>query len=124
MLHNPAYAGTYVFGRRRSHHNVEPDGTIRSRTTMLPREDWGVVIHDHHPGYITWEQFLANEQRLAANRTHDRARPPREGSALLQGSCGCSRCGPSTPLTPSPAMTAATEAPTAPTAPAPPAAAA
>jgi DNA invertase Pin-like site-specific DNA recombinase len=93
VLRNPAYAGTYVFGRRRSRRHVEPDGTIRSRTTMLPREDWGVVIHDHHPGYITWERFLANEQRLAANRTHDGARPPREGSALLQGIVRCGCCG-------------------------------
>ncbi|MCA1677713.1 MAG: recombinase family protein [Actinobacteria bacterium] len=93
VLRNPAYAGTYVFGRRRSRRHVEPDGTIRSRTTMLPREEWGVVIQDHHPGYISWEQFLANEQRLQANRTHDGARPPREGSALLQGIVRCGCCG-------------------------------
>jgi DNA invertase Pin-like site-specific DNA recombinase len=91
VLRNPAYAGAYVFGRRRSRRHVEPDGTIRAKTTMLPREQWGVVIHDHHPGYITWEQFLRNEQRLEANRTYAGARPAREGSALLQGivRCGC-----------------------------------
>jgi excisionase family DNA binding protein len=93
VLRNPAYAGTYVFGRRRSRRHVEPDGTIRARTTMLPREQWGVVIHDHHPGYISWEQFLANEQGLASNRTHDGARPPREGSAVLQGIVRCGGCG-------------------------------
>ena len=76
MLRNPAYAGAYVFGRRRSRRRVDPDGTIHAKTTMLPREQWGVVIHDHHPGYISWEQFLRNEQRLAANRTQ-RRRPPR-----------------------------------------------
>ena len=93
VLRNPVYAGAYVFGRRRSRRHVEPDGTIRSRTTLLPREDWGVVIHDHHPGYITWEQFLRNEQRLQANRTYDGARPAREGSALLQGIVRCGCCG-------------------------------
>ena len=93
VLRNPAYAGAYVFGRRRSRRHVEPDGTIRARTTMLPREQWGVVIHDHHPGYITWEQFLRIEQRLAANRTHDGARPAREGRALLQGIVRCGNCG-------------------------------
>ena len=60
---------------------------------MLPREQWGVVIHDHHPGYISWEQFLRNEQRLAANNTSNGARPPREGSALLQGIVRCGGCG-------------------------------
>ena len=93
VLRNPAYAGAYVFGRRRSRRHVEPDGAIRSRTTLLPREQWGVVIQDHHPGYITWEQFLRNEQRLQANRTYQGARPVREGSALLQGIVRCGCCG-------------------------------
>src|SRR3954464_14123735 len=56
VLRNPAYAGAYVFGRRRRRRHVEADGTIRATTTMLPRQDWGVVIRDHHPGYISWEQ--------------------------------------------------------------------
>lgn len=93
VLRNPAYAGAYVFGRRRSRRHVDSDGTIRSKTTMLPREEWGVVINDHHPGYITWEQFLRNGERLDANRTYSRARPVREGSALLQGIVRCGCCG-------------------------------
>ena len=93
VLRNPAYAGAYVFGRRSSRRRVDPDGTIHARTTLLPREQWGVVIYDHHPGYISWEQYLRIEQRLAANRTHDGARPAREGSALLQGIVRCGGCG-------------------------------
>jgi excisionase family DNA binding protein len=93
VLRNPAYAGAYVFGRRRSRRRVDPDGTIRAKTTLLPRDQWGVVIYDHHPAYISWEQFLANEQRLAANNTHDGARPARKGSALLQGIVRCGGCG-------------------------------
>jgi excisionase family DNA binding protein len=93
VLQNPAYAGVYVFGRRRVHRQVEPDGTVRSRVRLLAREQWGIVIHDHHPGYITWEQYLANEQRLKSNRTFQGARPVREGSALLQGIVRCGSCG-------------------------------
>ncbi len=93
VLQNPCYAGAYVFGRRKSRRGVEPDGTIRKRTTILPREQWGIVIHDHHPGYITWEQYLANEQRLKSNRTFQGARPVREGRALLQGIVRCGSCG-------------------------------
>jgi DNA invertase Pin-like site-specific DNA recombinase len=93
VLRNPAYAGAYVFGRRRSRRRVDPDGTIHAKTTILPREQWGVVIYDHHPAYISWEQFLGNEQRLAANNTSNGARPPREGSALLQGIVRCGGCG-------------------------------
>ena len=93
VLRNPSYAGAYVFGRRRSRRQVRPDGTIRATTRLLPRAEWGVVICDHHPEYITWEQYLRNEQRLAGNRTHDGARPAREGSALLQGIVRCGACG-------------------------------
>jgi DNA invertase Pin-like site-specific DNA recombinase len=93
VLRNPAYAGVYVFGRRSSRRRVDPDGTIHAKTTLLAREQWGVVIHDHHPAYISWDQYLRIEQRLAANRTHDGARPAREGSALLQGIVRCGGCG-------------------------------
>lgn len=93
LLSNPAYTGAYVFGRFRSRRGVDPDGTIRTRTTEVAREEWSVVIHDHHPAYIGWEAFLANERRLAANHTRSGARPPREGAALLQGMVACGCCG-------------------------------
>jgi DNA invertase Pin-like site-specific DNA recombinase len=93
ILRNPAYAGAYVFGRRRSRQVVDPDGLVRSSVTELPRDQWEVLIPDHHQGYITWEAYLANEAKLAANRTNAGARPPREGSALCQGIVFCGACG-------------------------------
>jgi DNA invertase Pin-like site-specific DNA recombinase len=93
MLANPAYAGTYVFGRYRSRRMVEPDGTVRTKITELARQDWPVVIHGHHPGYISWDDYLANHTRLAANLTNAGARPAREGHALCQGIIGCGSCG-------------------------------
>ena len=59
----------------------------------LPRSEWTVVIPDHHPGYISWEEFLENEQRLSANRPRAGQRPPREGKALCQGIVRCVGCG-------------------------------
>ena len=93
ILRNPAYAGAYVFGRRRSRQVVDPDGLVRSSVTELPRDQWEVLIPGHHPGYITWEAYLANEAKLAANRTNAGARPPREGRALCQGIVFCGACG-------------------------------
>ena len=93
ILSNPCYAGAYVFGRHRSRRAVKPDGTIVTRTVALPRSEWPVLINDHHPGFITWEQFLANEQRLAANHTAGGERPAREGQALCQGIVRCGSCG-------------------------------
>lgn len=93
ILANPTYAGTYVFGRYHSRRVVEPDGTVHTKTVELPREEWPVVIHDHHPGYITWDDYLANGARLAANLTNAGARPAREGHALCQGIITCGSCG-------------------------------
>ena len=93
LLANPSYAGAYVFGRFRTRRAVDPDGTIRIKSAELPREQWQVLIRDHHPAYITWETFLANTERLSANCTHQGARPAREGRALLQGIILCGGCG-------------------------------
>jgi hypothetical protein len=82
VLKNPCYAGAYVHGRYTSRRRVDPDGAVHSGLVERPRGEWPVLINDHHDGYISWAQFLANEARLAANRTNAGARPPREGSAL------------------------------------------
>jgi excisionase family DNA binding protein len=93
VLKNPGYAGAYVHGRYTSRRRVEPDGTVHTGLVERPRAEWPVLIHDHHPSYLTWEQFLLNEAKLAANRTNVGARPPREGSALCQGIIACGSCG-------------------------------
>jgi DNA invertase Pin-like site-specific DNA recombinase len=93
VLSNPAYAGAYVFGRYRSRRLVRPDGTITTKVTELPRAEWPIVIQEHHPGYISWEQYLANEQRRRGNDTRGGQRPPREGAALCQGIIRCGSCG-------------------------------
>ena len=82
-LHNPRYAGAFVYGQRRT--RKTPDG--RTTTRQLPREQWTTLIPDAHPGYLTWEQFEHNQKLLAANayaHGSDRAAgPAREGPALL-----------------------------------------
>jgi hypothetical protein len=93
LLSNPAYAGAYVFGRFHSCRVVDAEGTIRTRTVERSRSEWPVIIHGHHPAYMSWETFLLNEQRLASNYTRSGARPPREGTALLQGMVLCGSCG-------------------------------
>jgi DNA invertase Pin-like site-specific DNA recombinase len=93
MLTNPAYAGAYAFGRRRSMQQVDPDGTVRTTARHLARTDWPVLIKDHHVGYVTWHRFEEIEAKLAADTTRRGARPPREGSALCQGIIGCGSCG-------------------------------
>jgi DNA invertase Pin-like site-specific DNA recombinase len=93
VLHNPRYAGAFVYGRVRSRRL--PNG--KHSTTSVPRAEWQFVIPDLHPGYITWEQFEANQKRLAENSLGfggmRRAGPAREGPALIQGRVLCGICG-------------------------------
>jgi DNA invertase Pin-like site-specific DNA recombinase len=93
VLHNPRYAGAFVFGRHGQHRG--PDGRVRPRA--LPRERWHTVLLEAHPGYITWEHFEQNLKTLHDNACahgHDRRQsPPREGPALLQGLVMCGVCG-------------------------------
>jgi DNA invertase Pin-like site-specific DNA recombinase len=95
ILANPSYAGTYVFGRYQACKQIGPTGEVRTQSCLKAQDQWRVVIPDHHPGYITWDQFLANRQRLAANRTNCEvlAGPAREGLCLLQGLLLCGTCG-------------------------------
>ena len=98
ILHNPEYAGTYVYGRTKTRNVALPgeEPRVKGRTRQVDPEDWPFVLHDHHPGYITWEQFQRNQQRLIENCTsqhQERRGALREGAALLQGLVLCGRCG-------------------------------
>jgi DNA invertase Pin-like site-specific DNA recombinase len=92
-LHNPRYAGAFVYGRRRE--RKTPQG--RRTFETVPQDQWVALIHDAHPGYITWQQFETNQTLLAGNAAaHGNQRtagPAREGPALLQGLVVCGRCG-------------------------------
>lgn len=96
FLSNPAYAGAFVFGRTRTEKRVDASGRVIVRVRLLPRDQWAVLIPEHHPGFITWAAFEANTARLRANWRPPRGHgggAPREGRALLQGLLRCGRCG-------------------------------
>ena len=86
ILHNPAYAGAYAYGQRRQDRVRRRAGSARSATVKVAVEQWPVCLRDAHPGYISWEEFMANQARLAGNVAHHATgRPgvPRRGSALV-----------------------------------------
>ena len=92
VLHNPRYAGAFAFGRKR--HRRRPGGGVE--TKRLARKEWTVLLPHAHAGYISWEQFEANQRQLQDNAQaygpHRRS-APREGPALLQGLALCGVCG-------------------------------
>ncbi|MCY3730941.1 MAG: recombinase family protein, partial [Rhodospirillaceae bacterium] len=97
VLTNPVYAGAYAYGKSRRERHVDENGNVRTRIRKLPRSEWQVLIHDHHPGYIDWPTHEAILKRLASN-TRPQAHGAgdgavREGRALLQGIGSCGDCG-------------------------------
>jgi DNA invertase Pin-like site-specific DNA recombinase len=97
MLKNPSYAGVYVFGRYQYHQTISTTGEIQKKMRAVAMPDWRVQLKQHHEGYISWEEFLENGQRLEKNRTNGEGTmlsgPAREGLALLQGLLLCGNCG-------------------------------
>ncbi len=96
-LTHPAYAGAYVYGRTRKERYLDPGGALRQRSRRLPRDQWEVLIPDHHPGFIDWDTYQANQARIGANIRPQASQPGtgavREGCALLQGLATCGTCG-------------------------------
>jgi DNA invertase Pin-like site-specific DNA recombinase len=95
ILKNPAYAGAYVYGRRRPAPLRRQPGRERIGTVAVAPEDWSICLKDAHPAYVDWDEFMANRRQLTDNvGRYDAGRPgaPRKGSALLQGIVSCGRC--------------------------------
>ncbi len=94
FLTNPSYAGAFVFGRTRQEKRLDAAGEVKVTTREVPIEEWSVCLPEHHPGYVSWEEYLATRQRLRSNvRRAARVAARREGGALLQGLLRCGRCG-------------------------------
>ncbi|MFE5587493.1 recombinase family protein [Kitasatospora sp. NPDC056531] len=97
VLTHPAYAGAYVYGKTRHERFLDQDGQLRTRARRLPRDQWQVLLPDHHPGFIDWATFEANQARIGQNTRPDRhgdgTGAVREGCALLQGLAVCGHCG-------------------------------
>jgi hypothetical protein len=93
ILHNPRYAGAFVYGRTRSTYNCD----LKPVQLQVKRENWQVLIRDAHPGYISWGEFERNQLTMRDNAVgfsaNLRGAAPREGIALLQGHVLCGRCG-------------------------------
>lgn len=95
ILHNPAYAGAYVYGRRAVQATRRGAGG-RPASVTIPLGQWKVCLLSAHPGYISWEEFMANQKRLCDNANGSKAGrrgAVRKGTALLQGIAVCGRCG-------------------------------
>ncbi len=95
-LGNPRYTGAYVFGQTKMVKELDEHGNQKSRQKSQKMEDWGVIIHNHHPAYISWDQYLKIQKQIEKNTPPPKSESSqviREGSALLQGLASCGNCG-------------------------------
>src|SRR6266481_930672 len=96
VLKNPVYAGAYAYGRSKTIVRLEGGQKRVRRQVQRRREDWAVLILDHHEGYIGWDVYQSNQTMIAHN---DNARgnavrgPIKHGEALLAGLLRCGHCG-------------------------------
>jgi len=96
MLRNPMYAGAYAFGKTEARTRVIEGHARKTIGHDKPKETWTVLLRDHHPGYITWEQYEHNQARLADNahmKSRMEPKAGRGGRSLLAGLLRCRRCG-------------------------------
>jgi DNA invertase Pin-like site-specific DNA recombinase len=95
ILKNPRYAGAYVWGRYQTRTKVVDGREQKTSGHLAPREEWQVLIQDHHPAYISWERYEANQEKLANNTLRwgeMGTGAARSGEALLGGLLRCGRC--------------------------------
>lgn len=95
ILHNPAYAGVYVYGKWDYGGDQRSAKTGKVLPHPLPMAQWPVKINAHHPAYLSWEEYVKNNEQMRQN-WHDGEETrgvAREGEALLQGMVYCGICG-------------------------------
>jgi hypothetical protein len=95
ILKNPVYAGAYAYGRTKTITRLEAGQKVQRRVKRR-REDWAVLILDHHEGYIGWDVYQSNQAMIVHNDNangHAVRGAVRHGEALLAGLLRCGHCG-------------------------------
>jgi DNA invertase Pin-like site-specific DNA recombinase len=96
LLTNPMYAGAYAFGKTQGRTTIVEGRARKTAGHKKPRTEWTVLLRDHHPGYISWEQYERNQAMIATNahmKSRMQPKAGRGGKALLSGLLRCRRCG-------------------------------
>src|SRR5262250_529089 len=96
MLKNPCYAGAFAYGKTAMRTRIEEGRARQSSRYRKPHNEWKVLLVGHHPGYISWEEYLENQKRMEANVASyegESSGAAKLGAALLSGLLRCGRCG-------------------------------
>ena len=96
ILTKPVYAGAYAYGKTETRTKIVEGRARKSAGHRKPQSEWKVLIKEHHPGYLSWDEYERNQSMIAANaHMHSGGEPKagRGGGALVSGLLRCRRCG-------------------------------
>jgi DNA invertase Pin-like site-specific DNA recombinase len=96
VLRNPCYAGAFAYGKTTSRTVIEKGRARQVSRSKKPQSEWKVLLPDHHPGYISWEEYVKIQQQLDANSAGimgESSGSAKTGAALLSGLLRCGLCG-------------------------------
>lgn len=94
VLRHPIYAGAYAYGLHRAGKKNPLTGRVEGGKWFVPPDELPVLIQDKLPAYISWDQYLANQEQLKQNVARSGSRgAPKRGEALLSGLVVCGKCG-------------------------------
>jgi len=96
ILTKPVYAGAYAYGKTETRTKIVEGRARKSAGHRKPQSEWRVLIKEHHPGYLSWDEYERNQSMIAANaHMHSGGEPKagRGGGALVSGLLRCRRCG-------------------------------
>jgi len=97
LLSHPIYAGVYARGRTETYVDYSDGRLVKRSKRVSSPDEWKVCIRDHHEAYISWDQYLKNQLKLAEARPRwtmdDNRCAVRKGRALLAGLLRCGQCG-------------------------------
>lgn len=94
MLNNSCYAGAFAYGKTAVRTRIEDGRARQSSRYRKPHNEWKVLLIGHHPGYISWEEYLENQQRMEANVASyegESSGAAKLGAAVLSGLLRCGR---------------------------------
>ncbi len=94
ILKNPAYAGSFVYGRTRTERTGPEHNPVQK---PRPVSEWRIHIRNLYPPYIDWATYEKIQVMIGDNHSeYDRNKTrgvPRPGKALLHGLVHCGECG-------------------------------
>jgi len=96
VLQNPLYARAYAYGRSESRTTIVDGRAVKKSGRARSQDAWTVLLREHHEGYVSWEDYERNQERIQKNaygKPAGDAKSGRGGRALLSSLLRCRRCG-------------------------------